>query len=83
MGYAPVVQYERSFLIVGGNNDSDSALDTIIRYAQFPLIRDAFWRLVQFLGERLVLGNKFTVTIEIYYEVAILMRQNFGTHAGN
>ena len=31
--------------------------------------RDTFWRLVKFLGEkkdRLVLGNKFTVTMEIF-----------------
>ena len=33
------------------------------------IIRDTFLRLVQFLGEirdRLVLGNKFTVTMEIF-----------------
>ena len=33
------------------------------------IVRDTFWRLVKFLGkirDRLVLGNKFTVTIEIF-----------------
>ena len=33
------------------------------------VLRDTFWRLVKFLGEirdRLVLGNKFIVTIEIF-----------------
>ena len=38
-------------------------------YTQFPLIRDTCWRLVKILGEirdRLVLGNKFTVAIEIF-----------------
>ena len=41
----------------------------ITHYTQFPIIRDTFWRLVKFLGEirdRLVLGNKFTVTIEMF-----------------
>ena len=32
MGYAPVVPYEGRFLIVGGNDQSDRPLDTIIRY---------------------------------------------------
>ena len=39
-------------------------------YTQFPLKRDTFWRLgVKFLGkirDRLVLGNKFTVAIELF-----------------
>ena len=34
MGYAPVVQYESSFLIVGGYDESDRPLDTVIRYTE-------------------------------------------------
>ena len=32
IGYAPVVQYEGSFLIVGGNNDTTFPRDAVIRY---------------------------------------------------
>ena len=32
IGYAPVAQYRRSFLIVGGNDESDTILDTVLWY---------------------------------------------------
>ena len=50
------------------------------------VIRGTFWRLVKFLGkirDRLVLGNKFTVAIEIFTIKLPYYEAKFGTRLQN